>query len=67
MAAANGSINAAVQLSQDRGPIVLTITIVLLVASTVFVALRLVSRIGVVKKVTWDDHFIVLAWVRKEL
>ena len=60
----SSSINAAMQLSQDRGPIVLTITIVFLIASTVFVALRLVSRIGVVKKVTWDDHFIVLAWVR---
>ena len=50
---------------QDRGPIVLAITIAFLVASTVFVSLRLVSRIGVVRKVTWDDHFIVLAWVYK--
>ena len=64
----SSSINdVAAQASQDRGPIVLTITIVLLIASTVFVALRLVSRIGVVKKVTWDDHFIVLAWVRRKL
>lgn len=49
---------------ETRGPIVLTITVTFLVVSTLFVVLRLVSRIGIVKKVTWDDHFIVLAWVR---
>ena len=48
---------------QNRGPVVLTVAIVLFFASFVFVTLRLVSRIGIVKKVTWDDHFIVLAWV----
>ena len=48
---------------QNRGPVVLAITVTCLIASTLFVILRLISRIGVVKKVTWDDHFILVAWV----
>ena len=56
-----------IEALQNRGPVVLTITLAFLVVSTVFVVLRLISRIGVVKKVTWDDHFIVLAWVLADL
>lgn len=48
---------------ENRGHVVLAVTTAFLVASTVFVALRLVSRVGVVKKVSTDDYFIVLAWV----
>lgn len=48
---------------QDRGPVVVAITIALLIVSTVFVTLRLISRVGIVKKVTLDDWFIVLSWV----
>jgi len=55
--AANGSF-------PDRGPAVLAVTTTTLVTASVFVGLRLVSRIAIVKNVTWDDHFIVLAWVR---
>lgn len=47
----------------DRGPAVLAVTTALLVLSTIFIILRLISRIGVVKKVSTDDYFIVLAWV----
>lgn len=47
----------------DRGPVVVAITIALLIVSTVFVTLRLISRVGIVKKVTLDDWFIVLSWV----
>ena len=54
----------AVETLQDRGPTVRAVTTALLVISTIFIVLRLISRIGIVKKVTWDDHFIVLAWVR---
>ena len=50
-------------LYPNRGPVVLAVTIAFLCASTAFVVLRLISRIGVVKRVAWDDHFIVLAWV----
>ena len=48
---------------EDRGPVVLAVTIAFLGVSTLFVALRLVSRIGIVKRVTSDDYFIVFAWV----
>ena len=48
---------------QDRGPVVLAVTIAFLTASTVFVVLRLISRIGIVRKVSKDDYFIILAWV----
>jgi hypothetical protein len=51
------------QAVENRGPVVLTITIVFLVLSTAVVTLRLVSRIGIVKKFHWEDGFIVLAWV----
>jgi len=46
-----------------RGPAVLIVTIILLVLATLFVALRMVSRIGIVKRVTVDDYFMLLAWV----
>lgn len=49
--------------TQNRGPVVLAVTTALLVVSTMFVALRLVSRAGVVRKVSRDDYFIVFAWV----
>jgi len=47
----------------NRGPVVLAVTIAILCVSTAFVVLRLISRLGVVKRVTWDDYFIILAWV----
>ena len=49
--------------TQNRGPVVLAVTTAMLVASTVFIVFRLVSRAGVVRKVSQDDYFIVLAWV----
>jgi hypothetical protein len=49
--------------AEDRGPAVWTVTIVMLVLSTVFVVLRLISRLAVVKKFSWGDGFMVLAWV----
>lgn len=41
----------------------LAVVIAMLVLSTVFLALRLVSRFGVVRKVGDDDYAIILAWV----
>ena len=52
---------------EDRGPVVLTITITFLVASTAFTIVRFVSRIGVVRRVTPDDYFIAVAWVRSDI
>lgn len=47
----------------DRGPTVLALTATVIALSTIFVVLRLASRIGIVKRVTLDDYFIILAWV----
>lgn len=52
---------------QNRGPVVLVVTTALLVASSVFVVVRFVSRIGIVKRISWDDYFILLAWVRASI
>jgi hypothetical protein len=52
-----------VETVENRGPLVLAVTAALLAVSTIFILLRLVSRAGVVKKVSRDDYFIVLAWV----
>lgn len=41
----------------------LAVTAAMLVCSTVFVVLRLISRIGIVRRLGWDDHFMILAWV----
>lgn len=47
----------------SRGPAVLIVTVIMMVLATVFVLLRMVSRIGIVKRITLDDYFIMLAWV----
>ena len=52
-----------VLMMQDRGPMVLVVVIVMLCVSTVFVALRLISRTGIVRRVSNDDYAIILAWV----
>jgi hypothetical protein len=46
-----------------RGTSVLAVTIIFLVLATIFVALRVVSRVGIVKKVGLDDYVMLLAWV----
>ena len=55
--------DTATLAAQDRGPTVLAVVIALLALSTAFIALRLVSRLGVVKRVGNDDYAIILAWV----
>ncbi|KAI1500361.1 major facilitator superfamily domain-containing protein [Biscogniauxia marginata] len=47
----------------DRGPAVFAVTIATLVLVTCFVAARLVCRVGIVRQVSWDDYFIIAAWV----
>jgi hypothetical protein len=41
----------------------LVVTIVFFVLASVFVALRFVSRLGVVHKVAAHDYLMLLAWV----
>lgn len=47
----------------DRRQPVLVVTSTSLAIATIFVAPRLVSRIGIVKRVLWDDYLIVVGWV----
>ncbi|KIV99287.1 uncharacterized protein PV09_09055 [Verruconis gallopava] len=47
----------------NRGPSVLIVTTLFCVLATIFVALRMISRIGIVKKVDPDDYVMLLAWV----
>lgn len=55
--------NSATLAMQDRGPTVLAVVIAFLCLSTAFIVLRLISRIGVVKRVSNDDYAMVIAWV----
>jgi hypothetical protein len=48
---------------EDRGPVVFAVTTATLVLASVVVAARLVCRIGIVRHVSWDDYFILLAWL----
>ena len=43
----------------------LAVTAAMIACSSVFVFLRMVSRIGIVRRVSLDDYFMVLAWVRE--
>ncbi|KAI0813285.1 fucose permease [Xylaria sp. FL0064] len=47
----------------DRGPVVFAVTTGTLVLATVFVAARLACRRFIVRQVSWDDYFIVIAWL----
>ncbi|KAH8670805.1 fucose permease [Xylariales sp. PMI_506] len=46
----------------DRGPSVFAVTTATLVLASIFVAARLYTRMVIVRQVTWDDYFIMLAW-----
>src|SRR5688500_5597648 len=48
----------------DRSTTVFAVTCAMLALATCFVILRLISKLGLVRKPTWDDAMIVLAWVR---
>jgi hypothetical protein len=48
---------------QDRGPNVRVVTCLVIVLAMLFVVLRLVSRFWIVRRVSSDDYFIIVAWV----
>ena len=56
-------VDTQILATQDRGPTVLAVVIALLCVSTVVIVLRLISRMGVVKRVSNDDYAIIIAWV----
>ncbi|KAJ6789406.1 hypothetical protein PWT90_03636 [Aphanocladium album] len=47
----------------NRGPAVFAVTISTLAIASVFVFARMVCRFLIVKKVTWGDNFMMLAWL----
>lgn len=47
----------------NRSPVVFVVTLVFTILGTVFTALRLISRGLVVRRVTWADGLVVVAWV----
>jgi hypothetical protein len=47
----------------NRGTPVLVVTAIMLILASVFVLLRMISRIFIVHRVSWDDYFICLAWI----
>jgi hypothetical protein len=48
---------------ESRSSAVFAVTVAMITCSTVFVAARMVSRAGIVKKVLLDDYFMLVAWV----
>lgn len=50
-------------LLHSRSETVLVVTTLSFVLATFFVVARLISRFRILKKSTWDDHFIIVAWV----
>jgi hypothetical protein len=47
----------------DRRQSVLVRTTTTLVIATIFTTARLISRLVIVRKITWDNYFIVFGWV----
>ncbi|KAL4809081.1 major facilitator superfamily domain-containing protein [Aspergillus unguis] len=48
---------------QDRRPQVLVVSIVFFILASIFVALRFVSRIWIVRRLALHDYLMLLAWV----
>ncbi|KAK8069481.1 hypothetical protein PG994_006097 [Apiospora phragmitis] len=48
---------------EDRGPSVFAVTTATLVLASVFVFARLYTRCLIVHHITWDDWFMILAWL----
>ncbi|KAK4158517.1 L-fucose-proton symporter [Chaetomidium leptoderma] len=47
----------------DRGPTVFIVTTTTLSLATLFVAARMVSRVGILRRTGWDDYMVVVAWL----
>lgn len=55
--------SAATRHVPNRGPAVFAVTVITLVISSVFVFARIACRFFIVKKVTWGDSIMMLAWL----
>lgn len=47
----------------DRGPAVFAVTVATLVVGTFFFGARLICRAFIVRRISWDDYFIIVAWI----
>ena len=47
----------------SRGDSIFTVTLTTIILTTVFVVGRLISRFALVRSRTWDDWFIIVAWL----
>ncbi|KAK2609377.1 hypothetical protein QQS21_002158 [Conoideocrella luteorostrata] len=47
----------------DRGPAVFAVTTATLVLASIFVGARMVCRYSIVRRVSWDDRIMILAWL----
>lgn len=47
----------------DRGPAVFAVTTATLALASLFVAARMVSRVGILRRTGWDDYIMILAWL----
>lgn len=47
----------------SRGTPVLVVTAIMMVLATLFVLLRMISKFGIVRRIAWDDYFMIIAWV----
>lgn len=59
----SGSVVVRATAVADRGPAAFAVTTATLVLATVFVAGRMCSRIGIVRRVSADDYIICVAWL----
>ncbi|EME84209.1 uncharacterized protein MYCFIDRAFT_163043 [Pseudocercospora fijiensis CIRAD86] len=46
-----------------RSSAVLAVTVSMTVLCTIFVSFRMLSRAAIVRKIIWDDYFMLLAWI----
>ena len=46
----------------DRGPTVYAVVLALVIVTTVFTVLRVMSKLGITRKATADDLVAVVAW-----
>lgn len=54
---------ATANIHNFRHESVFIVTTTTFVLASIFVAARLISRFGIIRHKTWDDWFIILAWV----
>jgi hypothetical protein len=47
----------------NRGPTVYAVVLALIIVATVFIVLRVISKLGITRRATADDFVAIVAWV----